>query len=60
MINVLLITFAISLIYLSIANRLFSYIKILAFQGILLFAVSFIELQEINPVNLFCSSFDAQ
>lgn len=52
MINVLLITFAISLIYLSIANRLFSYIKILAFQGILLFAVSFIELQEINTVNL--------
>lgn len=53
MINVLLITFAISLIYLSTANRLLSYIKILAFQGIILFAVSFIELNEINPVNLF-------
>jgi len=52
MINVLLITFAISLIYLSTANRLLSYIKILAFQGILLFFVSFLELQEINTINL--------
>lgn len=52
MINVLLITFAITLIYLSIANRLLTYIKILALQGILLFGVSFIELNEINPVNL--------
>jgi len=52
MINVLLITFSISLIYLSIANRLLSYIKILAFQGILLFFVSFIELHEINTLNL--------
>jgi len=52
MINVLLITFAMSLIYISIANRMRSYIKILAFQGILLFGVSFIELKEINTVNL--------
>jgi len=41
-----------SLIYLSIANRLMSYVKILAFQGILLFGVSFIELGEMNPLNL--------
>ncbi len=52
MINVLLITFSISLIYLSVANRLLSYIKILAIQGIILFIVSFIELHEINTVNL--------
>lgn len=52
MINILLITFSISLIFLSIASRLLSYIKILAIQGIILFAVSFIELQEINTVNL--------
>jgi hydrogenase-4 component E len=51
MINVLLITFAMSLIYMSIANRMSSYVKILAFQGILLFGVSFIELKEINTVN---------
>ncbi|MDX9695608.1 MAG: hypothetical protein RBT49_07430 [Bacteroidales bacterium] len=52
MINVLLITFVISLLYISIANRLLTYVKILAFQGILLFGVAFIELIEINPVNL--------
>lgn len=52
MTNVLLIVFSMSLIYLSIANRLMSYVKILAFQGILLFGVSFIELGEMNPLNL--------
>lgn len=41
-----------SLIYLSIANRLMSYVKILAFQGIILFWVSFIELDEMNTLNL--------
>lgn len=52
MTNVLLITFAMTLIYLSIANRMSTYIKILAIQGLLLFGVSFIELQEINTLNL--------
>ena len=52
MINVLLIIFTISLLYLSIADRLLTYIKILAFQGIILFGVAFIELIQINPVNL--------
>lgn len=52
MINVLLITFVITLLYISIANRLLTYVKILAFQGILLFGVAFIELIEINPINL--------
>lgn len=52
MTNVLLITFAITLIYTSIANRLLTIIKILAFQGVLLFGVSFVELSEINTINL--------
>jgi len=52
MTNVLLITYLMSLIYLSIANRLMSYVQILAFQGLLLFASSFIELAEMNPINL--------
>ncbi|OFX84197.1 MAG: hypothetical protein A2W99_00275 [Bacteroidetes bacterium GWF2_33_16] len=52
MINVLLITFVITLLYIAIANRLLTYVKILAFQGILLFGVAFIELLEINPINL--------
>lgn len=36
----------------AIANRLLTYIKIIAFQGIILFGVAFIELSEINIVNL--------
>lgn len=52
MINVLLITFTISLLYMAIANRLLTYIKIIAFQGVILFGVAFIELREINIVNL--------
>lgn len=52
MTNVLLITFAISLLYLGIAHRLLTYIKILAFQGVLLFGIAFIELIQINAINL--------
>jgi len=52
MINVLLITFTISLLYLAIANRLLTYIKAIAFQGVILFGVAFIELSEINIINL--------
>ena len=52
MINVLLIILMITLLYLSIANRLLTYIKILAFQGVILFGVAYIELTEINTLNL--------
>jgi len=52
MINVLLITFLITLFYMAIANRMLTYIKVLAFQGILLFAVVFFQLKEINTLNL--------
>jgi hydrogenase-4 component E len=52
MIDVLLITFIITLFYMSIANRMLTYLKVLAFQGVLLFVVVFLQLSEINPVNL--------
>ena len=52
MINVLLIVLLISLLYLSIANRLLTYIKILAFQGVILFGVAYIELTQITTLNL--------
>ena len=52
MTNILLIAFVITLLYLGIANRLYSYIMILALQGIILFWVAFIELIEINVLNL--------
>lgn len=52
MIHVLLITFIITLFYMAIANRLMTYIKVLALQGVLLFFVVFIQLSEINTLNL--------
>jgi len=50
--DVLLILFAITLIYIGVANRLFTYISVLAFQGVLLFGIAFIQLIEINTLNL--------
>ena len=52
MIDVLLITFMITLFYMAIANRLMTYIKVLAFQGVLLFVVAFLQLQKVIPINL--------
>jgi len=52
MTNVLLIIFTITLLYLGIAHRLLTYIKILAIQGVILFGIAFIELIEINAANL--------
>ncbi|HBB93731.1 MAG: hypothetical protein A2X22_07515 [Bacteroidetes bacterium GWF2_49_14] len=52
MINILLITFLITLFYVAIANRLLTYVKVIALQGVLLFAIVFIQLNEINPLNL--------
>src|SRR5512133_3596954 len=52
MINLLLIIFTITLIYLSMANRMMTYIRIIAFQGIVLFGVALVELIEINVANL--------
>ena len=52
MLHVLLIVFLISLFYMSIANRMTTYVNVLAMQGILLFLIAFIELKHINTVNL--------
>jgi len=52
MLHVLLIIFLISLFYLSIANRMTTYINVLALQGVLLFFVAFFELKSINTLNL--------
>ena len=52
MTNILLIIFIISLIYLGLTGWLNGYISTLALQGVLLFGVAFIELSEINWVNL--------
>lgn len=52
MTNVLLIIFTMSLLSLGMAHRLLTYIKILAFQGVLLFGIAFIELIKIDALNL--------
>jgi len=52
MINILLIAFTISLLYIAMANRMLTFIRIIAFQGMLLFGIAFVELIEINVINL--------
>lgn len=44
--------FAITLLYMSIANRLLTYIRLLVLQGFLLFGVTFLALNQINVANL--------
>lgn len=52
MTNVLLIIFIISLFYVSIANRIITYVRVLALQGFLLFGVTFLQLKDIQTWNL--------
>lgn len=52
MTNVLLIIFIISLLYVSIANRIITYVRVLALQGIILFGVTFLQLKDIQTWNL--------
>jgi hydrogenase-4 component E len=52
MTNVLLIIFIISLFYVAIANRVITYVRVLALQGFILFGVTFMQLQAIQTWNL--------
>jgi hydrogenase-4 component E len=52
MTDVLLIIFIISLLYVAIANRIITYVRVLALQGLILFAVTFLQLQDIQTWNL--------
>jgi len=52
MTDILLIVFAISLIYFSIANRLMTYVNILAGQGLLICGIAIFSLHEMNYLNL--------
>lgn len=52
MTDILLIAMAMSLLYISIANRLSTYLRILVFQGFLLFGTTFLTLTEISTLNL--------
>lgn len=52
MTDILLIALAMTLLYLSIASRLNTYLNILIFQGFILFGVTFLTLTRISTVNL--------
>lgn len=52
MTDVLLIIFIISLFYVSIANRIITYVRVLALQGVILFGVTFMQLHDIKTWNL--------
>jgi len=41
-----------SLLYMSIANRIYTYLRILVFQGLLLFGTTYLTLTSLNMVNL--------
>jgi hydrogenase-4 component E len=52
MTDILLIALAMSLLYMSIANRIYTYLRILVLQGFLLFGTTFLTLTNVNTVNL--------
>ncbi|MCK9312153.1 MAG: hypothetical protein M0P26_07745 [Bacteroidales bacterium] len=52
MIDILLILLSISLLYMSISNRLASYLQILVLQGLILFGTTYLTLTEVNTLNL--------
>jgi hydrogenase-4 component E len=52
MVHVLLVVFSITLLYIGIANRLFTYANILMVQGVVLFGVAFLQLRDMNWQNL--------
>ena len=52
MTDILLIALAMSLLYMSIANRLSTYLRILILQGIILFGATYLTLTNLNIVNL--------
>ena len=58
MTDILLITFTITLLFMSIANRIHTYLNIIIFQGFILFAVAYMSLSEINTVNLIFILFE--
>lgn len=52
MVDLLIVLFAITVIYFASAERLSTYINLIALQGLLLFGIALFELNEIKPGNL--------
>ena len=58
MINFFIILFIITLIYLAKVEMVKSYFKLLALQGVLLFGLAFLELNEVNIIQLLFILFE--
>ncbi|MEZ5020825.1 MAG: hypothetical protein R2756_12050 [Bacteroidales bacterium] len=52
MVNYLIVLFAITLIYFASAERLITYVRLVAVQGLLLCGIAVFELKEVNLANL--------
>ncbi|MCU0455772.1 MAG: hypothetical protein MUE74_05670 [Bacteroidales bacterium] len=52
MVDLLIVLFVITVIYFASAERLSTYISLIALQGLLLFGIALFELKEISPGNL--------
>ncbi|HPD66276.1 MAG TPA: hypothetical protein P5050_12070 [Bacteroidia bacterium] len=52
MVNYLIVLFAVTLVYLSITERFRIYAGLIALQGLLLFGITFLELNEVTTANL--------
>lgn len=52
MTHVLLVIFLMTLLYIGIANRLFTYLNILMIQGVILFGVAYVQLHDMSLGNL--------
>ncbi len=52
MVNYLIVLFAVNLVYLSSAERLIIYIRMIGLQGLLLCGIALFELNEVNTANL--------
>jgi hydrogenase-4 component E len=50
--DILIIIFTMTLIYLAVANRFVSFVRVLGLQGLLLFGIAYMELKDINFGNL--------
>jgi hydrogenase-4 component E len=52
MVNYLIVIFAVTLIYFASAERLSTYVRLIALQGLILCGIAVLELKEVNLVNL--------
>lgn len=52
MVTILIILFVVSLVYVSMADRLSTFVTILGLQGVLLFGIATLELRDIDVLNL--------